>query len=174
MGTRRRARELALKVLYRMDLTQEEPGQSLESVTELLRSGEPGQEQEAGHQKIESSRDLEEFASRLVHGVRQKLREIDALLLRFAENWRVERMTLVDRNILRLAVYELLFCPDIPHKVSINEAIELAKRFSTQESGPFINGVLDQIFNHVHGKAAAGQRPEDLSSDMTHAAGDGG
>lgn len=174
MGSRRRARELALKVLYRVDLTREEAGQSLESVLELLGSGEPGQELAANARSTEPSADLREFSCRLVQGVREHLQEIDELLLRVAENWRVERMTLVDRNILRLAAYELLFCPDIPHRVSMNEAIELAKRFSTAESGAFINGVLDQLLRHACCQATSREGDGEVLSGHQEAAGDGG
>ncbi len=78
-------------------------------------------------------------------GVAAHLEELDALIVRFSEHWRLERMTLVDRNLLRLAAYELLYQPKIPPKVVINEAVELAKRYGSEDSGAFINGILDQI-----------------------------
>ncbi|MEJ5375267.1 MAG: transcription antitermination factor NusB [bacterium] len=147
MGYRRRGRELALKVLYRADLTHEETDCSLSSVLELLGSGEPGQEANPELESKAPSQELKRFASELVQGVREHLGEIDQLLMRTAQNWRVERMTTVDRNILRLAIYELLYCPEIPVRVSINEAIELAKRFGSAESPAFINGILDTILD---------------------------
>ena len=71
--------------------------------------------------------------------------EIDALIERFSKNWKIRRMSCVDRNVMRIAVYELLYCQDIPPKVSINEAVDIGKKFGTEESGAFINGILDSI-----------------------------
>ena len=81
----------------------------------------------------------------MVEGVRQNQGEIDRLIEENAENWTLKRMTVVDRNILRVAAFELLHCPDIPFKASLNEAVELAKKFGSDESGAFINGILDKI-----------------------------
>lgn len=81
----------------------------------------------------------------LVAGVTSHLEELDALIIRYSEHWRLERMASVDRNLLRLATYELLYQPGIPPKVVINEAVELAKRYSTEDSGAFVNGLLDRI-----------------------------
>jgi N utilization substance protein B len=85
------------------------------------------------------------FADELVRGTKDKQSKVDALIRQFAEHWDLDRMALVDRNILRLAVYELLLPSAVPPKVAINEAIEIAKKFGTQESSRFINGVLDRI-----------------------------
>ncbi len=147
MGSRRRARELALKVLYRADLTHEETDSSLCSVLKLLSLGEPGQEAVSDPEGGAPSQESRKFASELVQGVRKHLDEIDQVLMKMAQNWRVDRMTTVDRNILRLAIYELLFCPEIPVRVSINEAIELGKRFGSADSPAFINGILDKVLN---------------------------
>jgi len=87
------------------------------------------------------------FFLRLVEGVKKSQHEIDTLIERFSENWKISRMSRVDRNIIRIAVYELLYCNDIPPKVSINEAIDIGKKFGTEESGGFINGILDSIRN---------------------------
>jgi N utilization substance protein B len=81
----------------------------------------------------------------LVAGVASHQEELDALIVRFSEHWRLERMNSVDRNLLRLAAYELIYHPDIPPKVIINEAVELAKRYGTESSGAFVNGLLDRI-----------------------------
>jgi transcription antitermination protein NusB len=129
LGHRRKARVLALQLLYQIDLTQ---GNLEESVAELWPD-------------LEALGEAHSFAMELVRGVRHRLEQIDSLIQTSSDHWRVGRMPLVDRNILRLAVYELLFCPQIPGRVSINEAVELAKRFGAEESGAFINGVLDQI-----------------------------
>ncbi len=85
------------------------------------------------------------YLKKLVAGVAAHLEELDALIVRFSEHWRLERMTVVDRNLLRLAVFELLYQPKIPPKVAINEAVEMAKRYGSEDSGAFINGILDQI-----------------------------
>lgn len=136
-----------MKVLYRADLTHEETDRSLCSVLELLNSGEPGQELISDPENQSPSEDLKQFASELIRGVGEHLDEIDQLLMKMARNWRVDRMTTVDRNILRLGIYELLFCPEIPVRVSINEAIELGKKFGSADSPAFINGILDKILN---------------------------
>jgi N utilization substance protein B len=81
----------------------------------------------------------------LVAGVTSHLEELDVFIVRYSEHWRLERMTIVDRNLLRLAIYELLYQPHIPAKVVINEAVEMAKRFGSEASGGFVNGILDQV-----------------------------
>ncbi len=85
------------------------------------------------------------FFIQLVTGVLEAKPQIDTLIERFSKNWRVHRMSCVDRNIMRVAVFEMLFCQDIPPKVSINEAIDVGKKFGTEESGAFINGIIDSI-----------------------------
>lgn len=85
------------------------------------------------------------YLRELVDGVESHLEELDALMVRYSEHWRLERMTIVDRNILRLAIYELIYQPGIPPKVVINEAVEMAKRYGSEASGGFINGILDQV-----------------------------
>ena len=88
------------------------------------------------------------FFLKLVGGVNAGKTEIDALIERFSSNWKLSRMSGVDRNILRIAVFEMVCCPDIPTKVTLNEAIDIGKRFGTEDSGAFINGILDSI-NHA-------------------------
>jgi transcription antitermination factor NusB len=129
MKKRTRARELALQFLYQLDLRGPE---LIEELREFLASEEP-------------DKGTREFALHLVRGTVLHLDEIDRIIREVAQNWDIARMAVIDRNVLRMATYELLHCPDIPPKVSINEAIELGKRFSTQNSGGFINGVLDKI-----------------------------
>jgi len=85
------------------------------------------------------------YLEELVDGVASHLEELDALIVRYSEHWRLERMGVVDRNLLRLAAYELLYQPGVPPKVIINEAVELAKRYGTEASGAFVNGILDSI-----------------------------
>jgi transcription antitermination protein NusB len=88
---------------------------------------------------------FEAFFDRLASGVLENKERIDDLIERYSSNWKIRRMACVDRNVLRLAVYELLWCEDIPAKVTINEAIDIGKKFGTSESGAFINGILDSI-----------------------------
>jgi N utilization substance protein B len=85
------------------------------------------------------------YLRELVEGVRTHLEELDALIVRYSEHWRLSRMTIVDRNLLRLAIFELLYQSQIPPKVVINEAVEIAKRYGSEGSGAFVNGILDQV-----------------------------
>lgn len=89
--------------------------------------------------------DVREFAGMLVEGVTKNLSEIDNVISSYSTNWKVSRMASIDKNILRIAVFELTHCPDIPVKVTINEAVEIAKGFGTEESGAFVNGILDNV-----------------------------
>ena len=130
MRKRTKAREYALQILYAVDITKDEPGDCIERFW-------------AGND--ESSDDVKVFAGELVLGAAGKRKEIDALISKYATNWQLDRMAVIDRNVLRLATYELLFMDDIPPKVSINEAIDIAKKFGGNDSGKFVNGVLDKI-----------------------------
>ena len=129
MGTRRKGRELALQALYQMEMSGDESPASLEL---FLRH-------------FEGNARARDFARRLVSGVVEHRKEIDRHLERCAEHWKLSRMAKVDLTILRLAAYELLFCPDIPTNVSMDEAIEIGKRYGSGDSATFINGVLDQV-----------------------------
>lgn len=133
MRKRTQARENALQVLYQLDLRN---AFHREGFPEIL---------EAFWNEIHSTVDIRVFANRLVEGTVNHLPEIDPLIARHAEHWDIKRMAVVDRNILRLGVFELLYLDEIPPKVAINEAIELAKRFGDAESAMFINGILDAI-----------------------------
>ena len=139
MTKRTRARELALQFLYQMDLRGRE---LLPEARAFLRSEEPDQ----------SAR---EFATQLVNGVVEHKSELDQVIRGVAQNWEIKRMAVIDRNVLRMAAFELFHCPDIPPKVAINEAIELGKRYSTQNSGAFINGILDKVKDRARPKAPA-------------------
>jgi N utilization substance protein B len=142
MGTRRKSRELALQALYQNELA----GQA----------GLLDFEQFCVHFQV--NKKAIPYARRLLEGVLEKREEINQLISRYAENWRLERMSVIDRNILRLAVYELHYQGDVPTSVAINEAVEIAKRYSTDDSGPFINGILDGMAREEI--AAAGKRTE--------------
>ena len=130
MGKRRRARELAIQVLYHLEYN---PGNPEESFDTVCKSFLPPKE-------------TRPFAKDLVLGVWRNKEDLDKLIGRASKNWRIERMSRVDRNILRIAVFEVLYMGDIPPKVSIDEAVELGKRFGTEDSGAFVNGVLDCIY----------------------------
>jgi len=141
---RTRARELALQFLYQIDLRGPE---LLEEARAFLRAEE----------KEKSARD---YALGLVQGVAAHRAELDAEIRAVAQNWELSRMAVIDRNVLRMAAYELYHCPDIPPKVAINEAIELGKRYSTQNSGGFINGILDKIKDRAQGSAEPQPAPQ--------------
>ena len=139
MASRRRAREFALQALYQADLADTSVNAALNHLWTGLVDGEGIEGQRAAE-----SEEIE-FAQRLVEGVGGQLEAIDTHIEEASTNWRLVRMPIVDRNILRLAAYELMACPDIPATVSINEAVELAKRFGTQESRAFVNGIVDRL-----------------------------
>ncbi len=129
MGRRRQAREYALKMLFQID-----------------QGGLPPQEvMDYFLGENQASEEVLEYARALTSGVTREMGEIDRLISRQAQNWRLARIAAVDRNILRVAVFELLHCPDVPASAVINEAIEIAKKYSTEESGRFVNGILDKI-----------------------------
>jgi transcription antitermination factor NusB len=136
MRKRTHSRELALQILYKMDICREESSGLLESFWKD--SGEEPEPQ------------VKDFSAELVRGVEQNLAVIDQKISQYADNWKLERMAYVDRNILRLGCFELLFREDIPAKVSINEAVELAKKFSSADAGKFVNGILDKIKSQVN------------------------
>ena len=131
MGNRRKARVLALQIIYQHDIGARPLDDILSSFWES--QGLPPAE-------------VRLFAEDLAAGVRDHLEEIDALTGEYSSHWDLDRMAAVDRNILRLAVYELIYRGDIPPKVTINEFVEIAKKFSTGDSGSFVNGVLDRIY----------------------------
>jgi transcription antitermination factor NusB len=139
MGKRRRARELAVQVLFHLEFNPSDPGESFEL---LCRSFSPPKE-------------IRAFSKELVLGVWENKGNLDTLIRQASRNWRIERMSRVDRNILRVAVFEVLYVGDIPPKVSIDEAVELGKKYGTEDSGAFVNGVLDHIYNQLNLKADA-------------------
>lgn len=129
MGMRRKGRELALQALYQLDLCGDDQLAALGLFWE----------------HCDAPNDARAFAEALVDGVLQARARIDELIAQNSSNWRVDRLSHVDRNILRVATYELLYRRDIPASVAIDEAIEIAKRFGSDESPTFVNGVLDSI-----------------------------
>ena len=140
MGIRRKGRESALQVLYLRDGNPElTVDQALARYWELAR-GAPEREH-----LMHTDDDAREFCERLVRGTLESLDAIDELIRAHSRNWRLERMSMVDRNVLRLGVFELTRCEDIPQAATLNEAIELARQYGTAESGAFVNGILDRI-----------------------------
>lgn len=132
-GARRRARGYALQVLYSLDADGEA---SVDAA--LSRFWDSFEQQEEDQAAVE-------FAEKLVRGTASQLKEVDDLVQKASRNWRLDRMSRVDRNILRLATWELLASPEVPVRVVINEAVELAKRFGAEESPAFVNGILDRV-----------------------------
>jgi N utilization substance protein B len=127
---RRKGREYAFQFLFQFDFTGKAPDKRDFEQFWMDKDGDP---------------EVKKFAEDIVYGTISHLEEIDSTIEKAAENWVLERMAAADRNILRSAAYELLYRKDIPSAVTINEAIEIAKRFSTGDSAPFINGILDTI-----------------------------
>lgn len=143
---RREARAIALQILYQLDLDPEDP----EKVLGVWR------------EQVDLSEPLWQFVRRLVCGVWDHREEIDRQIERFSHKWRVDRMDRVDRNILRMGVFELLWCDDIPMRVAINEAVELGKKYgSSEDSKGFINAILDRIAKSKE-VSDGGEGPEDM------------
>ncbi len=133
MGKRRKAREIAVQILYQADV-----------------AGVPFSEAFSTYEGyFRPSLKVLSFAKELVDGVAKNQKDIDEIIESFSKNWKLSRMSAIDRNILRLATYELLYRSDIPPKVSINEAVELAKSFGSEESASFVNGILDAIYKKL-------------------------
>jgi len=134
MGARRKARELALQMLYQYDLSANPPQQIVETFEELQKS----------------KPNTREFATKIFQGTIDNLARIDEMIAAQADNWRITRMAVVDRNIIRMSIYELLEESETPKLVIIDEAIEIGKKFGTQKSSQFINGILDGILKRYN------------------------
>jgi transcription antitermination factor NusB len=131
VGRRRKARELALQLLYELDLRGEaDPGATGDDFWGRQPAVPP---------------DVRGFADAIVRGTKAHQEKIDELIARFAERWDIDRMAVVDRNIVRAGIFELVWGGEVPPKVAINEALEIARKFSTEESTRFINGLLDRV-----------------------------
>jgi N utilization substance protein B len=154
MGMRREARERAVQFLFQYDLNKADNlDEALKQFWDSQRSA--ALQEEKGKARWGETIELPPptadeaamrlFADPLIRGTLEHLTEVDAKITHYTKNWDLNRMAVVDRNILRLAVYEMLFRTDIPPVVSINEAVDIAKRFSTDESGRFVNGILDKV-----------------------------
>jgi N utilization substance protein B len=135
MAKRRRARKIVLDILYRMEIERSQVEDMIETYRNEL--------EEKG---------IADFANKLLKGVIEHRQRIDELIDQYADRWSVERMPVLDRNILRIGIYEILHEPDIPYSVSINEAVELANTYSTEESGKFVNGILGRVVKEIESK----------------------
>ncbi len=130
MGSRHQARERALQILFQYDI-----------------HGKPGLWLDEFRNQCKATDEIKTFAEKLVQGVLDHKKELDELIGRYATNWKVSRMQVVDRNILRIGAYELLWLDEVPAKVTVNEAIELAKDFGDDEAARFVNGILDKVLS---------------------------
>jgi len=133
MGHRRKAREIALQVLYQMDISKIDAKEAIELFWD----------------NFEAPDNVKDFSVQLIEGTWNRLGEIDGIIRTCSENWSLERMAKVDKSILRMSVYELLHCDDIPPKVTLNEAIDLGKEYGSENSGSFINGILDALYAKI-------------------------
>lgn len=132
MRERTRAREYALQILYQIEITNDPVDVVLNRFWEHTKYTPP----------------IREFATQIVRGTVENLAEINALIEKYSKHWNLERMPAIDRSILHSAIYELIYTNDAPSKVIINEAVDIAKTFSTSDSGKFINGILDKVLTH--------------------------
>jgi len=130
MGRRRKAREVALQVLYQIDVSKIE----VKEAVELFWNN------------FEAPEEVKEFSFRLIEGTWSHREEIDGLISDCSENWSLRRMAKVDRSILRMATYEILYCLDIPSRVILNEAVDLGKDYGSENSSSFLNGILDALY----------------------------
>jgi N utilization substance protein B len=163
VGKRRQARELALQFLFQCDLNPPRPSDDSKGKTPAdthpaeITSGEGHEDTLEGAlatfwEHFKTDEDVKPFFRELVLGVMENRDAINQIINETSENWKIDRMSAVDRNILRFSVFEILFLDDIPENVTINEAIEIAKRYGTGESPAFINGILDKIAGQKKGR----------------------
>lgn len=134
MGARRKARELALQMLFQHDVAGNDPDDIIETFEDI--------------QRVRPN--IREFAIRVFRGTLEKQTDIDKIVVEQAENWRLSRMPVVDRNLIRMAIYEMMYLDETPKLVILDEAIEIAKRFGTEKSSQFINGILDGVLKRYN------------------------
>jgi len=154
MGSRRKARELALKTLYEAEFSVLRPVGTAKDEHEDSADTLAEKAPDDFFKRV--GREAGAFAETLIRGVLGHQGEIDDLIGKYSENWRIERMARIDRNILRIGIYELIYLDDVPPQVSINEAVELAKKYSSLESSSFVNGILDQVLRERAVQSPAG------------------
>ena len=139
MGIRRKARESALQFLFQDDFTGDD-----------IRRGEIDERFDLFCNLYQVNRKARPYTLDLVNGILSNRDHIDGLISQCAKNWRLERIAITDRNLLRIGVFEMLYCEDVPDQVAINEAVEIAKRYGSEESPSFINGILDAVKTLIH------------------------
>lgn len=137
MRRRTKARECAIKILYAIEITKDEAANCIKTYWD-------------NNETV--SEEIKKFAEYLVNGTCDNRPSIDALITKYAANWQIDRMAAIDRNIIRMGAFELIHACDIPPKVSINEAVEIAKKYGDKDSGKFVNGILDKINKQESGK----------------------
>lgn len=128
MGVRRESRKMAMQVLFEFEMNKQDPDIALRRLWKERKMPEGA--------KV--------FTEQLVHGTVSHMEQVDALLVKYADNWDIKRMNPTDKNVMRIALFEMLYCEDIPPVVSINEAVDIAKEFGDKKSGMFVNGILDR------------------------------
>jgi len=143
MGKRRQARILALSVLYQIEIRPQDTLEDLVYFTLLMKDYDT---------------DVARFAEKLINGVYNHMEELDGFIDRFTDNWSISRMATIDKNVMRISIYEMKYLDDVPKNVSINEAVEIAKVYSTEKSGEFVNGVLDRIGNYLYGESGGNRK----------------
>lgn len=141
---RRTAREVAVQSLYHMELNDVSAGTAIEMVIQEGNDDDP-------HTAVKTNPAQNEFILKIVEGVWEHKEEIDKILLEYLKGWKMDRLSKVDHQILRVAAFEMVYDPDSPPKVVVNEAIDLSKHFGTDESGKFVNGVLGNMIKEVDG-----------------------
>jgi N utilization substance protein B len=146
MRLRSKAREVALHLLYEIEISKIEVTLAFQAYLE----------------NNPQRQEVIDFSTSLIEGVTKNIEQLDSLIKKYVKNWEIDRMAVIDRNILRMACFELLFLEEVPPKVSINEAIELAKRFGDLDSPRFVNGVLDKIYKMETGKVDANQPQQEV------------
>lgn len=146
MGRRRKAREHTLRVLFQLEFGNTEPEKTVAQYWENRRILE----------------EIKEYSSWLTKGIIEHQQEVDKLIQSFSKNWRLSRMALVDRNIMRMAVFELLYETNVAPAIIINEAIEIAKKYSGEEAGVFVNGILDAVQKSLKKKNKSAKEKEDV------------
>jgi len=144
MVTRRESREWGVQLLFQLDMN---PSDNMNTVFTGF------------WQEKQVDKTMRDFTESLVKGVRDNLDTIDTTIKKYADNWHMDRMAIVDRNVMRVAVYEMLYCKDIPPVVSINEAVDISKYFGSNESGRFVNGILDRIRKDIDRPARGKDQP---------------
>lgn len=144
--TRRKGREIALQVLYQIEMSNLSAKEALAQYRNHFIEASSDEEEASSFEDVKDLEEAFNFASDLVLGIEKNRNFIDEKIKEYTKNWSFDRLNTTDKNILRIAIFEMFFRPDIPEVVSINEAVELAKLYGTDDSPAFVNGILDSIY----------------------------